>query len=276
VRVLPSGSSVARKKKKKSKGEEELEPAAKLGGEAKTSLRSLLDGVVIAPKQEKKAAKSTPPPKPRSDAPRTVRRSEPPAPSDKRVDRPSETLRGDDRIAYWDAISGVKPLRGKAAMPHTSTPRPAQAPTPPDRARHDDEARARLAALVAGGVRFEVQRSDDDRVEGLRSGTPPAILRALARRDASPEATVDLHGMLAAEAEAEVLRFVRRAHRNGARRVCIVHGKGLHSEGGTGVLKEAVVRALTEGGAAPVVVAFASAAEALGGRGALIVELTRS
>lgn len=251
---------VARKKKKKKKeSEEQIDAPPALGGDARTSLRALLDGVVI----EEKAAPVRPSPRP------------PPAPREKASDRPSDTLRGDDRIAYWDAFSGVKPLAGKAAMPATSQPRPKSAPRPDDRSREDDAARARLAALVAGGVRFDVEHREDDRVFGVRSGASTAIVRELARRDASPEATIDLHGMTAAQAEKEVARFVRRKHREGARRLRIVHGKGLHSEGGA-VLGDRVVHTLTNGAAAPVILAFASAAPELGGAGALIVELTRS
>ncbi len=77
------------------------------------------------------------------------------------------------------------------------------------------------------------------------------------------------------EAEREVARFVRAAQRRGVRRVCIVHGKGLHSDGGAGVLRERVLHALTEGGAAPVVMAFATAAHERGGTGALMVALVR-
>ncbi len=260
---------MARKKKKKK--DAELDEPPKLGGEARTSLRGLLADVEIAPPTKKDAAKKAAP-KPKAPKPGAAK---PEVRTTTAHDRPSDTLRGDDRIAYWDAYANVAPLRGKAAMPHTPSPRPASAPKVPDRSRHDDEARARLAALVAGGIRFDVEHRDDDRVHGVRVGTAPSIVRELARRDASPETKIDLHGMLAAEAEAEVVRFVRRAHKSGARRVLIVHGKGLHSEGGAGVLRDVVVRALTHGGAAPVVLAFASAAVELGGSGALVVELTR-
>lgn len=181
--------------------------------------------------------------------------------------RPSDGLRGDDRIAFQDAMVGVRPLeRGSPNKPSRVTPR--------ESTSADDEARARLAALVAGGVRFEVER-EDDRVMGRRAGTPRARARELSGPGVAPEATLDLHGARADAAERELVRFVRREHRRGRRRLCIVHGKGLHSEGGVGVLADRVVHALTEGGAAPVVLAFATAHPELGGAGALIVQLVR-
>jgi DNA-nicking Smr family endonuclease len=55
--------------------------------------------------------------------------------------------------------------------------------------------------------------------------------------------------------------------------VLIIHGKGAHSEGGIGVLEEACVEALTKGGAAPFVEAFATAPARFGGRGAIVARL---
>jgi DNA-nicking Smr family endonuclease len=257
---------VARKKKKK-RATEEPEPEVKLGGDAKTSMRALLDGITIEPPKPAaaRAEKKPPPPKP------VEKKQVSPPPGE----RPSDTLRGDDRIAYWDAFKGVRPIGGKAAMHATDQPRLKSAPKPHHPPGDDEVVRARLAALVAGGVRFDVERKEDGRVLGLRAGAQTAVLRELSRRDASPEAVVDLHGMTAVQAEQEVAKFVRRQHRAGASRVRIVHGKGLHSAGGA-VLGDRVVHALTNGAAAPVVLAFASAAPELGGVGALIVELTRA
>lgn len=249
-------------RRKKRKVEETPEPAP--AGEARTSLRGLLKDVVVSePEKDEKPA-----PVVRRAPKKAQKKKETPPPA---AGRPSDTLRGDDRIAWYDAFAGVRPLsdkeRARAAAPVTP---PRDAPQPQ---ASDDEARSRLAALVGGGVRFDIMR-DGDEVRGRRVGTPESVVRTLMRNDARPEATVDLHGMRAVEAEREVVRFVRGAARRGVRRVCIVHGKGLHSESGP-VLRERVVHVLSEGGAAPVVLAFVTASHARGGSGALMVELTR-
>jgi len=199
----------------------------------------------------------------------------PPAPParPKPVERPSATARGEDRTAFMDAMVGVRPLKDKGPPPKPGARR-ARRPAPPVEASGDAEARARLAALVGGGVRFEVER-DDELVRGWRLGTSSRAADALSKRGIAPEASLDLHGMTADAAERELVRFLRAEHRRGVRRVCVVHGKGLHSEGGVGVLGDRVVRAITDGGAAPVVAAFASAPAHLGGAGALMVQLTR-
>ena len=135
----------------------------------------------------------------------------------------------------------------------------------------EDEARARLDDLVAHDVSFRIE-TDRDFVRAARVDAPPRLLRELSRRTRASE-TLDLHGHHQREAREAVVGFVRRAHKLGLSVVCVVHGKGQHSEGGLGVLRDVVVRALTETGAAPLVYAFVTAPEVLGGSGALLVEL---
>lgn len=223
-----------------------------------TSMRALLRDVDLV--------------EPESPPPTTERRRKKATPKRPEA-RPSESLRGDDRIAFHDAMAGVRPL---------DRARPVRAPhivmekteAPAARASADDEARGRLAALVAGGVRFEIER-EDEFVFGRRAGIPAAQARALSRRGILAEAELDLHGRSGDEAAREVVRFVRAQHRRGARQVCIIHGKGLHSAGGISVLGDRVVEALTRGGAAPVVQAFATAPVERGGAGALMIRLQR-
>jgi DNA-nicking Smr family endonuclease len=96
-------------------------------------------------------------------------------------------------------------------------------------------------------------------------------LAQLARE--TPDAVLDLHGKTGDEAETLLARWLRQQQRAGARTVRVVHGKGLHSEGGLPVLRDRVVHALTEGGAAPLVRGFASCDARGGGTGALMVRL---
>lgn len=58
------------------------------------------------------------------------------------------------------------------------------------------------------------------------------------------EAEIDLHGMTCAEAEAALNIFFEDAKRNGLKKILIIHGKGIHSEGG-GILPS-FVRAYLE------------------------------
>lgn len=191
----------------------------------------------------------------------------------------------EDRVAYTQAYAGVQPLDGnpdaskgsKGTKRRKGTKRLSQRveQTAPEvvPGAEDAAARARLDALVGGGVRFDIRYTGDGGVEGLRQGLHSKHLRALRQITAEPSRRCDLHGLRAEVAVTRVGRFVREACRDGERVVLIVHGKGKHSPGGVGVLAECVVEALSTGGAAPVVTAFVSAPERLGGAGALLVRL---
>jgi DNA-nicking Smr family endonuclease len=252
--------------------EDDEEPRAKAPPKVGTSLGAMLKGVSLEPKAKEPArapaAKAAPPTK-AAAAPREP----PPAPD---AARPSATLVGGDRTVYYEAMLGVRRIGGGAkprAGRVVATPPPA--PDPAERQR-DDEARARLRSLVGGGQRFDV-REDDDYVEGLAVGTPETVMRQLLRASPTGLPKLDLHGAREHEVEARVSRFVRSEAKRGTQRVLVIHGKGLHSgpEGpqGRSVLGRATVVALTAGGAAPLVRAFVSAPTALGGTGALLVEL---
>ncbi len=168
------------------------------------------------------------------------------------------------------AYQGVQRIdRPKRGRVDGTARRVATATAAPD-ASEDAAARARLSDLVGGGVRFEV-RWDEGFVEGLRAGQTPKLLGRLRGSGFAPEAELDLHGLRRDEVQRVVSEFVRRQHRLGRRYVLIITGKGQQSEGGRGVLGEALAETLAGGGAAPLVLAFASAHVKHGGRGAVAV-----
>ena len=138
----------------------------------------------------------------------------------------------------------------------------------------EDQARARLQAWWLRRYDFRIEGDRRLRAVASRIDAKPAWSASCAAARA-PAETLDLHGMNQRESREAVVRFVRRCHRKGIDIVCIVHGKGQHSEAGLGVLRDTAVKALTETGAAPLVRAFVTAPDMLGGGGALLVELKR-
>lgn len=220
-----------------------------------------------------------PPPGPSSREPVPSTPPEPPPKGEEPTPPPAHSY--EDRVAFSQAFADVRPLARRqrgGGGDYVTEPylrRPADAPSCPSApvdSGAEARARARLDALVAGGVQFHVDR-DEGWVEGERKGAPREALRGLRRRGVVPEAQLDLHGLVAEEAERKLARFIRERHRRGVRRLLVVHGKGHHSEGGAGVLGDRVVRVLTEGRAAPLVDAFITAPARLGGGGALLVQL---
>jgi DNA-nicking Smr family endonuclease len=189
----------------------------------------------------------------------------PPAPA-----REAEPAPGDEPDLFDRAMAGVRPLGGADAR--VDRPRPASRPRP--RVSEEAEALAELSDLVRGETRFDVSDTREY-VEGAIVGLDPRLLRRLRRGDFAWQAHVDLHGMVAEDARAAVLAFLRASVRAGHRCVLVVHGRGLNSKDQTPVLKERLKSWLARGPAAHVVLAFATARPCDGGAGALYVLLRR-
>jgi len=97
-------------------------------------------------------------------------------------------------------------------------------------------------------------------------------IRKLRRGEYVVEDRHDLHGMTAADACASVKRFIENSRHRRHRCVCIVHGRGLHSEGKASVLKPRVRECLRSHRS---VLAYANAPRADGGAGAVYVLLRK-
>lgn len=181
--------------------------------------------------------------------------------------------------AFQRMMSGVTPLGQERSRVPTTVASPEASPA--KRAalharetvdRDSDETRLRLDALV--DPRFEVQ--DDGRhAEGRRADVAPDVVRKLRRGQFPIDARLDLHGMRAEDARHAVEKFLREMRAKRERCVLIVHGKGLHSPGGEGVLRGELSAWLSEGRASSSVDAFASAHAEDGGEGATYVLLRR-
>lgn len=275
---------MAKRKKHEREREETPTPPPSVG----TSLKGLLKGLDLSkkPAAEKASEATAKPSRGPAEAPRhagkpsasTAKRSDPaPTAPDPQPEaalaRPSDRLRGDDRIAFYDAIAGVRALgqaRPQRAVPVKTAPAPRVS-----RESLDGPARRKLGELVGGAHRFDVAVEEDGFVEGLRTDAPIEALGALRVREPRVDATLDLHGLREADVEDRAARWIREQHRRGARRLLIVHGKGLHSPDGVAVLRQAVHRVLEASTATPLVLAFASAPPSMGGTGATLVELAR-
>jgi DNA-nicking Smr family endonuclease len=78
--------------------------------------------------------------------------------------------------------------------------------------------------------------------------------------------------MTAAEACVSVQRFIDSSRHSRQRCVCIVHGRGVHSEGGTAILRAQVRKYLRSHRS---VLAYADAPRSDGGTGAVYVLLRK-
>ena len=112
-----------------------------------------------------------------------------------------------------------------------------------------------------------VQQSASEQIQG---GSRRQMRKA-AKKMGEPEATLDLHGVAAADAVRKVEWFLENAVFHGCRFVRIVTGKGAHSTMGP-VIKPLVEEYLS-GPGLRFVVAWVQALNNQGGVGALLVEL---
>ena len=200
------------------------------------------------------------------------------APDEPAMTEYSET----DRVAFAQVFGGLDPVASRAERRRARRGNESQRLTPTESRRESAKsqseaaeraARMQLDRLVSGGVRVRVERDPEGGVIGLRDGAARRTAMMLQSGDLPPEVELDLHGLIPAKVAMEVNRFVRAAHRTGRRTLLVIHGKGKHSEGGLPVLGEALIKALTDGGATPLLEAFATAPDRWGGTGAMMVRL---
>ena len=139
------------------------------------------------------------------------------------------------------------------------------------RNKEDAEIMEKLADLVKYGRGFNVADTPEY-IEGTGYQIHPAVAKRLHRGDYSIQAFVDLHGLLAKEAEEVFEKFLKWAVTTGKTGVLIVHGRGLSSPFEP-VLKKKVVEWLTRGPWRKWVAAYCSARICDGGAGATYVLL---
>ena len=169
----------------------------------------------------------------------------------------------DDVSLFRRHVGGTRPLKGEGerVLPVRRAPRRAPTAAPPDG-----------QGATEGG--FEPDPIGDiergSRIEFARPGLQRREIRRLRRGYHRVQDQLDLHGLLASEAERAVLEFVDHSRARGLRCVCIIHGKGRSSTGGRPVLKAVVDRWLRR---CDGVLAFCPAPDNAGGTGAVHVLL---
>lgn len=172
---------------------------------------------------------------------------------------PPRATDDEERLALQRLRAGVTPL----GAPNVAVPaEPSE----------DASVREHLAALVASEGHFEVE-DDGTHVEGRRLDVGAEVVRRLRRGGMPVDARLDLHGRTVAEAKEQLTKFLAAMRDRGERCVLVIHGKGIHSPRGEGILRGEVGAWLSQGAASRAVAAFATAAAQDGGEGATYVLL---
>ncbi len=172
----------------------------------------------------------------------------------------------DEGALFRRAMQGVQPLKqAQRVQPVRRSVRPLA------RFARAERAAVLLDSVGSGTDLHEVQPGDE--LLFRRAGVPDTVLRRLRRGVYRVEAEIDLHGLTAGEATAQLGAFLRDARARGQRCIRVIHGKGLRSGTRGPVLKNTVNALLRR---ADPVLAFASARPAAGGTGATLVLLGRA
>lgn len=165
---------------------------------------------------------------------------------------------------FQQAVGRVEPLRiGPVHL--LDLPKPAPLPLQ----RLADE-QAALRQTWSDEVDLESLLLTDDGLSYRRPDIGIDVVTRLRKGHWAIQGQVDLHGLRRDEAREALGDFLRDQLKKGRRCVRVVHGKGLGSPGRQPVLKAKVQKWLAQ---AEPVIAFAQAAPAQGGAGALVVLL---
>ncbi len=107
--------------------------------------------------------------------------------------------------------------------------------------------------------------------QSSKDAQPPVRITRAQMQAARSEAVLDLHGLARLDAVEALREFLGTAAAGGLHKVLVIHGKGLHSEDGRGVLSDAVREVLSKN---RNVEAWGQAPNQQGGRGASWVWLS--
>lgn len=174
-------------------------------------------------------------------------------------DNDTDTGEIDDSELFQSAMADVTPLTHDRVTRHKKPP--------PIRARKQPVAREIRDTL-----------SDDfipdcgEFLEFMRPGVQKSRLKQIRNGKFPVEDRIDLHGLKRDPARLQLLHFIQNAQLSGFKIVCVVHGKGYHSEDGRPVLKAMVNKWLQN---IPEVLAFTTALPRDGGTGAVYVLVKR-
>jgi len=144
---------------------------------------------------------------------------------------------GEEDDLFAEAMGRVRPLPAvDKVLPHKRLPRGYEI----------TGRQPRTAVPVAAGRGLSARVTDQEWVL-VADGISRERLKRLSGGQPAVAITFDLHGMTRDAALDALLQGFTDALASGARVLCVIHGRGLHSSDGKPVLKQAVYHWLSEG-----------------------------
>ena len=168
----------------------------------------------------------------------------------------SDNNSDNDEDLFQQAMADVKPIKQNRV---SLKPRPPTLRKRPQTNQHES-----IADTLSDDFIPEVGQF----LEFIRPGIQKSLLKQIRTGKIPVEDHIDLHGLTRDKARNYLLSFIQHAQLQGYKIVCIVHGKGYHSDDGRPVLKAMVSKWLQN---IPEVLAFTTAQPKDGGTGAVYV-----
>jgi DNA-nicking Smr family endonuclease len=179
-----------------------------------------------------------------------------------------------------------RPTRRRRESESTPTP-PAEAPADEVALDDEEEDSLFLESMSQQDIGGRLDEEDSLFLESMdslellpdkdhrapRPKPPPRKVKPSKRGDLVIDESLDLHGQTVDQALGSLRRFIATAVLAESHTVLVVTGKGLHSDDGRSVLRQAVEKWLSHEGAAWVRT-FSEAPRAHGGSGAFVVRLS--
>ncbi len=191
--------------------------------------------------------------------------------SKRQVNLPEDNLIDDDFFAL--AMSDVRENK-EFRMLKVGHKKPYRVPQKVD---PNKEIFATLSGITQGTVKIDLTTTQEY-IEWLNPKYASLYRKDLTKRlhekRFSVQDFIDLHGMTLIEAEKVVDAFIKKSLKHSLRCIKFIHGRGLRSNTGFAVIKEALVKWLS-GKYHKYVIAFATAQHNDGGLGAMYVLLRK-
>jgi DNA-nicking Smr family endonuclease len=168
-----------------------------------------------------------------------------------------------DEGSFADLFGKKKKVKRIERGPRVTPPNPG----PPSR---EEPPPVKAGAPPNAGLHFP---DSDEPLFGYTSAVDKNTLRKLKRGKVEFQKSIDLHRLDRASAKNRVIEALKRASMKGFSCVLVIPGKGMHSQDGEPLLRDALPDWLNDSKLAGVVHACAPAQRQAGGRGAAYVLL---
>lgn len=181
----------------------------------------------------------------------------------------------DSKSLFLEAMQDVTPLKDKALQPQHDQQKNSQASQDVIRKLRKKQRLAEQQYKTENILNRDKFKhchkvTSFDSLLYNQKGVRLQELSRIKKGDFNVEAVLDLHGLIADEAEQEIIDFISHCYARNQRFIRIIHGKGYNSNEQHPILKNIVNQILRE---IKEVIAFSSAQEKDGGVGAVNILL---